>query len=279
MSYAERIRSGGVLWFCKAALLLLTLASAAPPARAAGYAPVRDVSLNGFRPDALFWYVTWACVIAFALVMAALIGFSVKYRAREGRKAYYYHGTDRKSFMVTGILAALVFFFIDMNLVRVSQKDMKEAYFNFPRGPETVKVEVLAQQWAWNFRYAGPDGVFNTADDVVTLNDLRVPVNRPVMINLKSKDVIHSFYLPNFRMKQDANPGTVNRTWFQAKETGMFEIACSQMCGWAHYKMRGEMRVLSENDYAGWLKEAEGDAARRFDPADKDAMWGWTWVE
>jgi cytochrome c oxidase subunit 2 len=279
LSYAERIRSGGAVWFRKSAPFLLASLAAARPALAGKFSPVRDVSLNGFRPDALFWYVTWACVIAFALVMAALIGFSFKYRARAGHKAYYYHGTDRKSFAVTGILAAAVFFFIDMNLVRVSQADMKDAYFAFPKGPETVKVEIMPQQWAWNMRYAGPDGVFNTADDVVTLNDMRVPVNRPVMINLKSKDVIHSFYLPNFRMKQDANPGTVNRTWFQAKETGKFEIACSQMCGWAHYKMRGELTVLSEKDYEAWLKEAEGDAARRFDPADKEAMWGWPWID
>jgi cytochrome c oxidase subunit 2 len=238
-----------------------------------------DVSRDGYRAEALFWYTTLMCVIAFTLVTFALVYSSWKYRARPGVKALYTHGTDRKSFLVTGILAALVFVTIDMNLVRVSQADVKEYTYNWPVSPDTVKIEVMPQQWAWNIRYAGPDGVFNTADDVVTLNEMRVPVGRPVMLNLKAKDVIHSFYIPNFRLKQDANPGYVTRTWFQAVQPGNFEIACSQMCGWAHYQMKGDLIVQPEADFARWMKEAEGDAKRRFDPADKEQLWGWEWVQ
>ena len=94
----------------------------------------------------------------------------------------------------------------------------------------------------------GNMGVPATPDDVVTLNDMRIPVGRPVMINLKSKDVIHSFYVPNFRIKHDANPGYVTRMWFEAKSSGKFEIACSQMCGWAHYKMKGDLTVLPQKE-------------------------------
>lgn len=241
--------------------------------------PVVDVSKDGYRGDKLFWYTTWMCVIAFTLVVLALISFSLLYRAKPGRRAFYTHGTDRKSFAVTGVLAALVFFTIDMRLVQISQKDIKEYLFNWPSSPDTLKVEVYAQQWAWNIRYAGPDGIFNTADDVVTLNDMRVPAGHPVMVNLKAKDVIHSFYLPNFRLKHDANPGYVTRTWFQATAPGHFEIACSQMCGWAHYKMRGDLTVLPEADFETWMKEAQGDATRRFDATDKAQMWGWEWVQ
>ena len=100
-----------------------------------------------------------------------------------------------------------------------------------------------------------------------------------VMLNLKAKDVIHSFYVPNFRIKHDANPGFVTRTWFQAKESGKFEIACSQMCGWAHYKMRGELTALADKDYQSWLKDASADGVRRFDAQDSDAQWGWEWVQ
>lgn len=241
--------------------------------------PPVDVSKDGYRVTWLFWYTSILCLVAFALVVAALVLFSFKYRARPGHKALYHHGTDRASFWVTGGLAALVFFLIDMQLVRASQKDIQEYIYNWPTSADTVKIEVMPQQWAWNIRYAGPDGIFNTADDVVTLNELRVPVGHPIMLNLKAKDVIHSFYLPSFRIKHDANPGYVTRLWFQAKELGTFEIACSQMCGWAHYKMRGEMTIVSDGDYEKWLTEAEGDAARRFDPADKEAMWGWEWVQ
>jgi cytochrome c oxidase subunit 2 len=99
------------------------------------------------------------------------------------------------------------------------------------------------------------------------------------MLNLKAKDVIHSFYLPNFRLKQDANPGSITRSWFKALKTGSYEIACSQMCGWAHYKMKGDLIVLDDADFSRWMKEAEGDARRRWDPADKEQLWGWEWLQ
>jgi cytochrome c oxidase subunit 2 len=238
-----------------------------------------DASQDGWRSEWLFWYTTLMCVIAFTLVAAALVTFSLKYRARPGHKAAYDHGTSRQSFVGTAVLAALVFVLIDMNLVRVSQNDIREYLYNWPTSADVVKIEVMPQQWAWNIRYAGPDGVFNTADDVVTLNEMRIPVGHPVMLNLKAKDVIHSFYIPNFRIKHDANPGTVTRMWFQAAKTGQFEIACSQMCGWAHYKMKGDLTVLSDTDFQRWMKEAEGDAQRRFDPADKEQLWGWEWLQ
>ena len=258
--------------------LLLAPAALAGPGKPSWWRPPADISKEGHRVETLFWYTTITCGIAFALVFGALIVFSVRFRERPGHKALYDHGTRRASIMFTTVLALAVFFGIDMVLVAKSQASIKEYLFNFPKGADVVRIEVMAQQWAWNVRYAGPDGKFNTADDVVTLNDMRIPVGRPVMINLKSKDVIHSFYVPNFRIKHDANPGYVTRIWFEAKESGKFEIACSQMCGWAHYKMRGDLSVLPQKDYEAWLKDAEADAVRRYDPQDKDVMWGWEWV-
>jgi cytochrome c oxidase subunit 2 len=140
-----------------------------------------------------------------------------------------------------------------------------------------VRIEINAHQWAWSARYAGPDGKFNTADDVVTLNDIRVPEGAPIILELASTDVIHSFYLPNFRTKQDAMPGMVNRLWFEAKETGEFDIGCAQHCGINHYKMKALLTVLPKADYARWLAEASANAARAFDPADTVAQWGWDW--
>jgi len=257
--------------------LLLCPAALADP-KPSWWRPPVDVSKDGWRADKLFWYTTFMCTVAFLLVLGALIVFSIRYRERPGHKAMYDHGTRRASIMFTTVLALAVFILIDMELVHQSQVSVKEYLFNFPTSAETVKIEVMPQQWAWNFRYAGPDGKFNTPDDVLTLNDMKIPVDRPVMLNLKAKDVIHSFYVPNFRIKHDANPGYVTRMWFQAKQGGQFEIACSQMCGWAHYKMKGDLTVLSQTDYDAWLKDAEADAARRYDPADKAVMWGWDWV-
>jgi cytochrome c oxidase subunit 2 len=259
--------------------LLLAPASLLAEPTKSWWRPPVDVSKDGYRVDFLFWYVSWVCIFAFVLVFGALIVFSIRFRARPGHRALYDHGTRRASIMFTTVLAIAVFLSLDMVIVWRSQVSVREYLYNYPSGPDVVKIEVMPQQWAWNFRYAGPDGIFNTADDVVTLNDMRIPAGHPVMLNLKAKDVIHSFYIPNFRVKHDANPGYVTRMWFQSKETGKFEIACSQMCGWAHYKMRGELTVLNDTDYKAWLTAAEADAARRHDPADKDAMWGWSWVQ
>ena len=140
-------------------------------------------------------------------------------------------------------------------------------------------MEVTGRQWSWTFRTAGADGQFGTPDDVVTLNELHVPVGRPVYIKLRSKDVVHSLYLPNFRTKLDAIPGTTTRMWVQATVPGRYEIGCAQHCGVNHYKMRGILTVLSKEDYSRWLEAASRDGARAYDPKDAEAHWGWPWRE
>src|SRR5262249_32620000 len=157
-------------------------------------------------------------------VCAALGYFVVRYRARAGRRAAHDHGDGRGSLGVTLALAATVFLSVDLNLVRRAHADLSDAFWAFPAGADAVRVDVLAQQWAWHVRYPGPDGRFGTDDDVTTLNDLRLPVDTPIVVQLKAKDVIHSFYLPNLRVKQDAIPGEVTRTWFQSRKTGRYEI-------------------------------------------------------
>ena len=102
----------------------------------------------------------------------------------------------------------------------------------------SVRIEVNAHQWAWDVRYAGPTASSTPQDDIVTLNDIRVPVGAPVLFQLASTDVIHSFYLPELPRQADAVPGMINRMWFQAQETGDFDIGCAQHCGVNHYKMK-----------------------------------------
>src|SRR4029078_11238312 len=100
-----------------------------------------------------------------------------------------------------------------------------------------VRVEINAQRWAWNIRYAGLDGRFATDDDLVSLGDLRLPVDRPVIIERGASDVVHALSLPSFRVKLDAVPGRIHRTWFRPRSTGTFEIACAQRCAVAHPRM------------------------------------------
>jgi cytochrome c oxidase subunit 2 len=140
-----------------------------------------------------------------------------------------------------------------------------------------VRIEVNAHQWAWDARYSGPDGKFNTADDIVTLNDIRVPIDTPVLFQLASTDVIHSFSLPNFRNKIDAMPGMINRMWIWPVETGEFDIGCTQHCGINHYKMKGRLTVLSKAEFDDWSHAMSEQHARGFDAEDTAAQWGWEW--
>ena len=145
-----------------------------------------------------------------------------------------------------------------------------------PAGVQPLEIRVTAEQFAWNVHYPGPDGVFGrtgytfvsavnpvgidrddpaAADDIGAQNVLMLPVYRTVVIQLTSRDVIHSFTLNEMRVKQDANPGMTARVWFTPITIGDWEIACSQLCGLGHYRMRGEYHVVDPAEWEQWLAE------------------------
>lgn len=145
----------------------------------------------------------------------------------------------------------------------------------FPQEQQSTVVRVIAEQFAWNVHYPGGDGRFGrtaldlvtldnplgldthdpaAADDVITTNEMRLPVGRPAIIYLSSKDVVHSFGLPQMRVKQDAIPGLVQPVWFTPTRTGEWEIVCSQLCGLGHYRMKGFYTIQAEPDYESWLE-------------------------
>jgi cytochrome c oxidase subunit 2 len=227
--------------------------------------------------DAVLRYLTVTTTICF-LVMLTILLVAVTFHRGGKRPARYTHGAGPRDRLVALLVGAIVLLGIDAVAVVRSAGPLGRGFWRYPDSdPSAVRVEVTAQQWAWTFRTAGEDGLFNTADDIVTLNELRVPVDRPVNLQLTSKDVVHSMFLPNFRTKIDAIPGSVTRLWFQPIKTGVFEIGCAQHCGAWHYKMRGELTVLDAEAYARWLARAKADAAVRYDAADLEAHDGWTW--
>lgn len=238
-----------------------------------------DASAHGYRVDAVFGYLTLStgvCFVAMAGVLAIAVVF---HREGAGRRPRFTHGDRWRDRALAGGVGLAVLLGIDLVAVVRSAGPLRSGFWSFPDHDDAaVRVEVLAQQWAWTFRYPGADGRFDTADDLVTLDELRVPVNRAVYLQLTSKDVVHSFYLPNFRTKVDAIPGTITRLWFEPRETGVFEIACAQHCGMWHYRMRGEMMVLSAVDFASWTRRAAEDARLRYDAADTAAHNGWAWM-
>lgn len=245
----------------------------------------KDVSLDGYRIDNVIHYTDFVISIYFALVVAALIYFIVRYRAANGHKAEYDHGNKRKNVMVTGGLGLLVFFSVDVVIEKMAFQDLREAFWNFPNNDNVLRVEVMPQQFAWNFRYAGPDNEFGTEDDIVpSQNHMHVPVNTPIVVQIASWDVLHSFFLPNFRIKQDATPGMITALWFQATETGVFDIACAELCGNGHYKMKGFLTVESEEEFQSWLAENVPEESDDEDWGDDEDTgvpedWGWAWKE
>jgi len=147
----------------------------------------------------------------------------------------------------------------------------------FPERTDTVEVRINAEQFAWNVHYPGEDGLFgNTSieyfekqsnpmgldpndpagkDDFTTINQLHLPIGKPAIIHLTSRDVMHSFSLPIMRVKQDVIPGMSIPTWFTPTKTGQWEIACAQLCGLGHYRMRGFLTIHRQEDYKNWLEE------------------------
>ena len=230
--------------FFSAAALLPAAAGAWPswmrlPEQASTYAP--DI-------DNMFHLIMWITGVIFVIVELLLLVFLWKYRHRPGRVATYTHGNNRLEVIWT-IVPAL----ICVMLALLSRRIWDHIKENMPH--DAVEIQVTAEQFAWNIRYPGPDGKFGTADDVTTLNQLHVPVGKPVIVTVTSKDVIHSFFLPEFRVKQDAVPGMHTRIWFEGNKVGHWEIACAELCGLGHFRMKGFITVDTQEDYQKWLAE------------------------
>ena len=117
-------------------------------------------------------------------------------------------------------------------------------------------VRVIGRRFAWEFHHAGEDGRLDTLDDVIVENELVIPAHEDVVLELESRDVIHSFFVPNLRLKQDIVPGLKQLIWFNADRETTTTIICAELCGWGHYTMQASMKLVSRSDYEQWLKNA-----------------------
>jgi cytochrome c oxidase subunit 2 len=216
--------------------------------------------------------------IVFVAAQVGLGFFAWKYRDHgSSSPARYTHGNNTLEIIWTVLTFIL---FVGLNLM--SSSIWASERFR-PAGPGAVQVEVTGMQFAWYFRYPGPDGKFGATkpelidasaggeaaigldtsdaaskDDVVT-GTMYVPVNREVELILRAQDVIHSFFVPAMRFKQDAVPGLAIHMHFTPITTGDFEIACSQLCGMGHYKMHGMLKVVSQEEFDKWLAAREAE--------------------
>jgi len=199
--------------------------------------------------DFIYYLILVITGIAFVVVEVGILWFVIRYRARPGRRARYTHGSLRAEVIWTAIPAVTV----------VALGIMSGGVWNDIKGrnsvpPDALPYRVTARQFEWNVTHPGPDGALDTGDDFTIRNQLHVPVNRPVVIHLGSEDVIHSFFVPAFRVKQDAVPGMHIRVWFEATEVGGFELACAELCGLGHYRMGAMVTVHDGGEFAEWTQ-------------------------
>jgi cytochrome c oxidase subunit II len=216
--------------------------------------------------------------VVFVAAQVALGWFAWKYRGADSSlRARYTHGNNKLEVIWTVLTAIL---FIGLNLM--SSSIWASERFR-PAAADAVQVEVTGMQFAWYFHYPGPDGKFGAdklelsdastggegaigldttdpaaKDDFVT-GTMYVPVNREVEVILRAQDVIHSFFIPAMRFKQDAVPGLAIHMHFKPISTGDYEIACAELCGLGHYKMHGMLKVVSQDEYDKWVAAREAE--------------------
>lgn len=231
-----------------------------------------DISTHGAGIDKLIWILHIAMVLLFAGWFVFFVYSLIRFRERPGHTAGYH----TKHFKLPTYVEVLVAVFELFLLAAFAMPLWSQVKTQMPPDDKALHIRVVAQQFAWNVHYPGKDGIFGKTDpslmgssnsvgldssdpaakdDIVTVNQLNIPVNTPVIVKLSSKDVIHCFTLPVMRVKQDVIPGQSIPVWFQAKQTGDFEIACAQLCGLGHYRMRGFFNVQTQEDFNKWLQE------------------------
>lgn len=209
-----------------------------------------NYSTQGVQIDLMFWIIMVITGIAFVLVEVGLVWFVIKYRRRDGQKAHYTHGNQRLEVIWTAV-PAIVLVFLGIYAGRI---------WAGIRGPDSfpedaLTLQVVAKQFEWNITYPGADRVLGNADDFTVRNQFHIPVNEPVVIRLESEDVIHSFFIPELRVKQDAVPGMTIPIWFMATEAAELQIACAELCGPNHWSMAASVTVHEPGAYEVWYSE------------------------
>lgn len=237
------------------------------PAAASGHASALDAVLLSVHAHMALIFAAWLALFVIALVKFRK-GANPEPRATGMRGAW-------AAIAIGAVIVGDVIILATQALPAWAERNERP-----PAGQPSIEIRVTAEQFAWNIHYPGPDGVFGrtaqsfvsasnpvgidradpaAADDIGLLNILMLPVNRTAVVQLTSRDVIHSFTLNEMRVKQDAVPGMTSRVWFTPIAAGDWEIACSQLCGLGHYRMRGEYHVV---DQAAWDKWQADEVAR-----------------
>src|SRR5208282_3214818 len=254
-------------------LAIIALASAYPIVTHMYVQPV-DISTHGHAIDEQLADTMAEAGLSFVLAQLLLAFCVWKFSNRkEGAKVFHLPGGAKLMVVAAFILVGTEVLALDV----LGQKAWAEVYFTAPK-PDALQIQAQAGQFAFYFRYPGPDGKFgplhpelinegtqnyfgldtdhdaDSKDDIVTAG-LAIPVNKPVLLTLHSKDMGHSFDVRELRIQQDFVPGIVIPVHFTALQTGKFEIVCTQLCGLGHYNMKAYLEIMTQADYDNWLKQ------------------------
>jgi cytochrome c oxidase subunit 2 len=216
------------------------------------------ISTFGRDIDNLFLIILWITGIIFIGTQVVLVWAAWKFADHPGRVADYFHGSQRLEVIWTIIPASILVFIALYQMGTWASMKFRTQAPNVP-----PLAEVTARQFQWIFLYPGPDGRLHTPDDIHLVNDLHFVKNKQTLIYLKSADVLHSFYLPEMRIKQDAVPGLTIPVWFDCDRAGRYDLACAELCGWGHYKMRGLVTVHdTQSQFDEWMARAAAEQNR-----------------
>lgn len=202
--------------------------------------PTRASTIGG-DVDWLFYLILWISVFFTLLIFALMMLFVIKYRHREGRavpdsKAGHSTALELIWTIIPTLIVAIIFIYGFRIFMKMSYAE-----------PNAYEIQVNAQMWSWTFTY--PNGHVD--------NELHIPLNTPIRLVLNSADVIHSFYVPAFRVKKDVVPGRYNTLWFQADQAGEYDVLCAEYCGTQHSQMRSVVYVEDQPVFAKWMEEAD----------------------
>jgi len=202
--------------------------------------------------DGIIWLVGVLVGFWFLVAEGVFFWLILKFRARDGQRAQYITGDEKKQMRFISwphYLVLVCDVFIVVGAVRV----WVEVKQYLPSEAEAQHVRVIAQQWAWSFVHPGADAKLDTADDIRTVDELHVQIGQKYIYELESRDVLHSFSVPVFRLKQDVIPGRVITGWFQPTKTGKYDIQCAEICGIGHGMMAARIVIESPEQHAAWI--------------------------
>ncbi len=204
--------------------------------------------------DFVFDLVFWITAFWLLLTEAVFFYLIFRFRKKPGVPGQYVTGelASEKRWITLPHFAVLLF---DVAILYFAVKVWYEVKQDLPQAADQQIVRVIAQQWAWTFVQPGPDGAIDTADDITTLNELHVEVDKLHHFRLESKDVLHDFSVPVFRLKQDVIPGRVITGWFTPIMTGNYDIQCAEICGIGHALMPARIIIETRDQHAAWMAE------------------------